>query len=302
MSLIQHMNTTEGIYPFSYFQDLLESDKSQILIKEFVSDFLKNSDYNFIKVNEIKGEFTYHGQFYDSHGNPGESDEIMYDFKSYFEIYIKNELIKTKHLVNQKSIQLLDIGQPIEEHLKTYRTILTNLEPLSLRYYLNYPFVKDAILNLSRYLAQFDNFGFVNQTHNNNSFCWDNDDSEKKRESLINLYRLTVIEKKLIEGTSEDFINAFSNGEVKLGLKWMDTTTNGVNCKTSLIYFINRLQEENFIFESNGKAYNDKICYVFRDSKGNLLKDIKNSKSKQKVNSYQYEEIDSIIDHFSTPV
>lgn len=296
------MNTNDGIFPFSYFQDLLESDKSQILIKKFVSDFLKNSDYHFIKVNEIKGEFTYHGQYYDNDGNPGESDEIIYDFKSYFEICINHELIKTKHLINQKNIQLLDIGQPIDEYLKTYRTILTNLEPLSLRNYSNYPFIKDAIINLSRYLAQLDDFGFVNQTHNNNSFCWDNDDSEKKRESIINLYRLTAIEKKLIEGTSEDFINAFSNGEVKHGLKWMDTTTNGDNCKTSLIYFINKLQEENFIFDSNGKAYNDKICYVFRDSEGKLLENIKNSKSKQKTNSYQYDVIDDIIDHLSTPV
>ncbi|MFY8213948.1 MAG: hypothetical protein ACOVKJ_05775 [Flavobacterium sp.] len=76
------MNSSEGIYPFKYFQDLLERDKSQILIKEFVSDFLKNSDYQFIKADKIKGEFTYYGQYYDNEGNPGESDEIIYDFNS----------------------------------------------------------------------------------------------------------------------------------------------------------------------------------------------------------------------------
>ena len=41
----------------------------------------------------------------------------------------------------------------------------------------------------------------------------------------------------------------------------MHLSDNGENCKTSLIYFVNKLQEENFIFESEGKKYNDKIIF-----------------------------------------
>jgi hypothetical protein len=290
------MNVNHNIIPFGYFQNLLESDKSNILINEFINDCINEFGMSYIKIDKTKGEITYLGQYYDNYGNPDIVGEILYDFDSYFEVKIIQEKNKVKTNFTKAVSYIIKLGHPINEFLEISRNILTNLELSSLTYYSDYLFIKNAILELSKFVAQYDSFGINEFTYSHKSFCWDNEDREFKKNSLLNLYILVVRKYKLIECNKTDFFNAFSNGEVKDGLKWMHLTDNGENCKTSLIYFINRLQEENFITESSGKIYNDKICYVFRDINGCILKNIKHSKSKLKLNSYQYDFIDDIID------
>lgn len=289
------MDVNYNIIPFGYFQDLLEIDKSKILINQFINDFINEHGMSYTKIDRTKGEITYLRQYYDNCGNPDAIGEILYDFESYFEIKIIQEKNEAKsNFINAVS-HIINLGHPTNEFLEISRNILTNLELSSLTYYSDYLFIKDAILELSRFVAQYDSFGSNDFKYSNKSFCWDNEDKEYKKNSLLSLYRLIVVKYKFIECSKSDFFNAFSNGEVKNGLKWMHFTDNGENCKTSLIYFINRLQEENFITESSGKIYNDKICYVFRDKDGDTLKNIKHSKSKLKLNFYQYDFIDDII-------
>ncbi len=289
------MYVNQNIVPFSYFQDLLEIDKLKILINQFINDCISEHGMSYIKIDKTKGEVTYLGQYYDNYGNPGVIGEILYDFESYFVFKIIQEKNKAKtNFINTVS-HIISLGHPINEFLEISRTILTNLELSSLIYFHEYPFVKDTISELSRYVAQYDSFGTNDYTYSNQAFSWDNEDTEYRKNSLIKLYRLVVVKYKLIECNKTDFFNAFSNGEVKNGLKWMHLTNNGETCKTSLIYFINRLQKENFIIESNGKIYNDKICYVFRNTNGIVLENIRQSKSKLENNFYQYDFIDDII-------
>ncbi|MEM0541820.1 hypothetical protein WFZ85_04285 [Flavobacterium sp. j3] len=289
------MDVNHNIIPFSYFQDLLEIDKTKILINQFINDFINEHGMSYTKIDRTKGEITYLGQYYDYYGNPDVIGEILYDFESYFEIKIIQEKNKAKSNFIIAVSHIINLGHPINEFLEISRNILTNLELSSLTYYSDYLFIKDAILELSRFVAQYDSFGSNDFKYSNQSFLWDNEDNEYRKNSLIKLYRLVVVKYKLIKCNKSDFFNAFSNGEVKYGLKWMHLTDNGENCKTSLVYFINRLQEENFITESSGKIYNDKICYVFRGKDGETLKNIKHSKSKLKFNFYQYDFIDDII-------
>ena len=289
------MDVNYNLIPFGYFQDLLEIDKLKILINQFVNDCINKHGMSYTKIDKTKGEITYLGQYHDNYGNPDVIGEILYDFESYFEIKIIQEKYNVKTNFTNALNHIISLGYPINEFLEISRNILTNLELNSLIYFHEYPFVKDAISELSRYVAQFDSFGTNDYTYTNKSFCWDNEDNEYRKNSLIKLYRLVVVKYKLIECNKTDFFNAFSNGEVKNGLKWMHLTNNGETCKTSLIYFINRLQKENFIIESSGKIYNDKICYVFRNTNGVVLENIRHSKSKLENNFYQYDFIDDII-------
>ena len=289
------MDVNHNIIPFGFFQQLLESDKSKILIAEFINEFIEEYGMSYAKIDRTKGVITYFGQYYDKFGNPDECGDISYDFISYFEIRIIQEKNKAKNNFILAINHLIKLGHATNEFLELSRNILTNLELCSSKYYSEYHIIKDAIIELSRYIAQYDGFGINTNTLFEKSFCWDNDCNESKKNSLMNLYKLIVIKYKLIEASPSDFINAFSNGEVKNGLKWMHLSDNGENCKTSLIYFVNKLQEENFIFESEGKKYNDKILYVFRDFKGKVINKVKSSKSKLKINGYQYDFIDEII-------
>ncbi len=289
------MDVNHNLIPFGYFQDLLEIDKLKILINQFINECINEHGMSYTKIDKTKGEITYLGQYHDNYGNPDVVGEILYDFESYFEIKIIQEKYNAKTNFTNALSHIISLGHPINEFLEISRNILTNLELSSLTYFHKYHFVKDAILELSRFVAQYDSFGSNDFKYSNKSFCWDNEDNEYKKNSLLKLYRIVVVKYKLVECNKTDFFNAFSNGEVKNGLKWMHLNNRGINCKASLIYFINRLQEENFIIESSGKTYNDKIFYVFRDKNGAVLEDIKQSKSKLKTNSYQYDIIDDII-------
>ncbi len=43
------MDVNQNIVPFSYFQDLLEIDKSKILINQFINDYINEQGERFLK-------------------------------------------------------------------------------------------------------------------------------------------------------------------------------------------------------------------------------------------------------------
>jgi hypothetical protein len=289
------MSNSQTILPLIYFQDLLEKDKSKSLIDSFISDFIENSGCNIISVDNTKGEIKYFGQHYEDEGPIGKIVEITHDFKSYFAKKIEAEVMRSKSLINEKVNILMCQNLSNHEFLISHKTILSNLEPLTETHYLEYPFVKDAISSLSNYLAQFSSFGSYDTNHSYKSFCWDSDNIEERTTSLIKLHNLLSIENKIIDVLPDEFIRAFSNGEVKEGIKWLHTGKNKSTSITSILYFINQLQEQNFILDYSTKDYNDRIVYVFRDNEGNILKNIRQSKYTLANKLYKYDFLDNII-------
>lgn len=290
------MSNSQTILPLIYFQDLLEKDKSKSLIDSFISDFIENSSCNIISDGNTKGEIKYFGQYYEDEGPIGEIVEITHDFKSYFAKKIDAEVKVSKSLINKKNDLLISQNISSTAFLISNKTLLSNLEILAQKHYLKYSFVKDAISDLSNYLAQFSSFGSDDTNHSYKSFCWDSDNIEERESSLIKLHRLISIENRIIDASQDEFISAFSNGEVKEGLKWLMTCRNKSTSITSIIYFINQLQEQNFILDYSDKDYNDRIKYVFRDKEGNNIKSPRSSKSTLAKKSYKYDFIDNIIE------
>ena len=94
------MEANQNINSLSYFQDLLENDKSQILIQLFISNFVKNSGETIFEIDNLKGVIKYYGQYIDDEKGPGLSDEISYDFYTFFQNVIESETQKSKHLFN----------------------------------------------------------------------------------------------------------------------------------------------------------------------------------------------------------
>ena len=82
----------------------------------------------------------------------------------------------------------------------------------------------------------------------------------------------------IIEATEEEFINAFTGKKVEKGVNWLILGKNKQISKTSLFYFIENLQRKHLKVRLSDNISNY-IKYVFRDSKGEELKNLKQTKS-----------------------
>lgn len=286
------MIDTKEILPLIYFQDLLEVDKSQNLRDEFISDFVNNSGYTNLDIDKSEGIVTYFDCYYDEYGNSdGAGEEITHEFHTYFRRKIEQEVKKSKKLINTKIDQLVSQGKAHNELLFFLKNLLLKLRIKADENYTDYPFVRTAIDTISSFIELFE----VTKTSSFElSFSWDSEYEDLKLESITKLHRLLQTDYKLIDSTIGEFLNAFSNNEVKYGIKWLGIGKNTKTTKYSLFYFINQLQKQNFILDVK-KDYNKKIQYVFRDKDGNFLENVRQSKSVFLKNSYTYDEIDDVI-------
>ena len=286
------MIDTKEILPLIYFQDLLEIDKSQNLRDEFISDFVNNSGYTNLDIDKSKGVITYFDCYYDEYGNPNDAgEEITHEFHPNFRRKIELEVKKSKNLINTKIDQLVSQGKAYNELLFFLKNLLLKLRIKADENYIDYPFVKTAIDTLSSFIELFE----VTSTSSFElAYSWDSEYDDLKLESITKLHRLLQNDYKLIDSTVGEFLNAFSNNEVRDGIKWLGIGKNAKTTKYSLFYFINQLQKQNFILDVK-KGYNKKIQYVFRDKDGNFLEHVRQSKSAFLKGSSTYDEIDDII-------
>jgi hypothetical protein len=286
------MIDTKQILPLIYFQDLLEIDKSQNLINEFISDFVNNSGYTNLEIDKSKGVITYFDCYYDEYGNPeGEGNEITHDFYTHFNRKIELEIKTSKNLINTKIDQLVSQGHTYIELLLLLRNVLLKLRTEADENYKDYPFVITAINKLSSYIKLFE---VTNESALVKSYYWDSDYEDHKLKSITKLHKLLQSDYKLIDSSVGEFINAFTGNEIRVGIRWLGIGKNAKTTKYSLFYFIDQLEQQNFIHDIK-KGYNKKIEYVFRDKDGNFLENVRQSKSTFLKGSYTYDEVDIII-------
>jgi hypothetical protein len=119
-------------------------------------------------------------------------------------------------------------------------------------------------------------------------------DTEITLEKLHLLFAL-LKNNSLIDSLENEFINAFTNKEVKYGIKWLDKARSGELNKQSIFYLIEKLINNKIILDVSNSDYNKKIEYVFRDRMGNILNNVRQSKSTFLNSNYQNEIIDNII-------
>jgi hypothetical protein len=285
------MEANQNINSLSYFQDLLENDKSQILIQLFISNFVKNSGETILEIDNLKGVIKYYGQYFDDERGLGLSSEISYDFYTFFQNVIESETQKSKHLFNSIIHRLSFNGQSSNEYISLQKTILTNLKSKVENYYSTYPFISSKLNELRLYIENFDNSNFKKFS---NSYSWDCFNETDKINLISNLYNL-LKNNKIINSSLGEFTNAFTNGDITNGIKWLVNGKNNETSKYSIFYLIDQLQTQNFIEDINSNDYNKKIEYVFRDKDGGVLKNIRQSKSEFLKGSYSYTNIDDIL-------
>ncbi|MGB0870913.1 MAG: hypothetical protein ACPGSD_15070 [Flavobacteriales bacterium] len=113
--------------------------------------------------------------------------------------------------------------------------------------------------------------------------------------TIEKLYKMLTSNNPIIECEKENFINAFSGKNINEGIKWKIIAKNKSTNKKSLIFFLEQLIENNFLHSSIILDLNKHIKYVFRDSYGNPLKNIKQSKSSISNNPQDADRILEII-------
>ena len=285
------METFQNIIPLKYFQDLLERDKSPQMINEFISDFVENSGETNFEIDNSKGIIKYYGQHFDEDGNPSLFGEITYDFYTHFQNVIEIEIQKSKHLFNSTIHHLAYKNQSSIEYVLLQKNTLTNLKSKAENYYSAYPFISTKLNELKSFIENLDSSNFKKWS---NSYSWDFINETDKINLISNLYNL-LKNKKIIDSSLGEFTNAFTNGEVTNGIKWLVEGKNKYTNKHSIFYFIDQLEIQNYIEDINPNDYNKKIEYVFRDKKGKGLINIRQSKSDFKNGSSSYPIIDDIL-------
>jgi hypothetical protein len=215
----------------------------------------------------------------------------MYDFYTYFQNDIEIEIQKSKHLFNSIIHNLAYNNQSCIEYVLLQKNILTTLKSNAENHYSAYPFISTKLNELKSFIENFDSSNFKKWS---NSYSWDSLNETDKINLISDLYNL-LKNKRIIDSSLGEFTNAFTNGEVTNGIKWLVKGKNDDTNKYSIFYFINQLQSQNYIEDINPIDYNRKIEYVFRDLDGKRLINIRQSKSNFLKGSYSYSNIDDIL-------
>ena len=291
--------------PCIFFESLLEEDKTNDLKKKFISSF--EEEYRSIQiksVDEDKGVIEFYIGYTDEITNEFICEIQVHDFDTVFNSDIEQNYEIAKSKIDELILEVVLKDKSPERFIDHQIVLLNDLLLKTYTLYLDRPILKKSIKRLLKHLqkkklsttidvstphqVEIDNFSSY-------SFYWDSANPEDTIPNLEKFYSLLTAPPALIECSKEEFINAFTMRKVTSGIKWLVKGDNKLISKSSLLYFVSRLTEEGLINEIPN-SFNKTIEYIFRDSSGELLKNIKQTKSTSSQNPAQKDRIDFIID------
>jgi hypothetical protein len=292
--------------PCIFFENLLEDDKTNELRKKFISDFIEDfKTFEIENIDKEKGIISINDVTHDEVTNKFIPEISVYTFEDDFNLRIEENFQKAKSKIDEMILEAILKDKNPKRFIDNQILLLNDLLPKVRILYLDRPVVKKSIVRLIKFLRKRKTYHDVINTSAPNlveidnfspySFNWDSANSEDTIPNLEKFYFLITISPPLIECSKEDFINAFTKRKISDGIKWLVKGDNKQISKSSLLYFVSRLIEEGLIVEIETKVFNKTIEYLFRDSFGEILKNIKQTKSTSSVNPAQKNRIDSII-------
>lgn len=224
---------------------------------------------------------------------------------------IKDEINRESSLAIEKiRIDILETtkaGNSPHFYIKEIEQRINRLNELANKNFPNYPIIKEVLLKIKNSISNKNSKAYqdnlIIEDYCEDSFDWDSFNEEDKINSIKRLYQLLTTQPPIIFATEEDFINAFTGKEINSGINWLLETKNGHTSKSSLIYFIHQLKEENYIKDFDKKSFGRRIEYVFRDYNGRPLKNIKQSLNdfNKKETCDESNRIDEIISQIEQP-
>ncbi|MCT4137687.1 hypothetical protein HZP64_10485 [Elizabethkingia anophelis] len=305
--------------PLQYFEHLLNSDHSESKKQNWIYSITNYYDHYITDLNREKGIATAILPLYntslDDEKLIEDTETIVSTFHESLENEINSQVNNSKKEISDEIIKITANGIDPSPYLQLLKLRLNKLQEKSFSYYKNYSFVADKIKTLEYFIIEnlpntpitLDSQGISHPVkhatvhlitnYSSLSFKWDLLNPLDTESQLTKLYNLLTETPPLINATKDDFINGFSQREITRGISWMVIAKNKKCSKTSLIYFLQQLIEKSDLADEPND-FNKKIEYVFRDHNGNLLNNIKQSKSMISANPTQKERLDTIIDRF----
>ncbi|AKH96254.1 hypothetical protein [Elizabethkingia anophelis] len=295
----ENMNAFNHLDYFRYLDD----DSSLAEIKrETMLECRILEDNNMISIDYLTG--IYNAYSYDFEAN--ESFINTVDINDIIGIYLEGE--KSDIIISEFDKEFkayIQKGQDVEILLNNLKFLLKDL---SRREYDNFnkpSYIYRALDKISAHIKK--KYGFdcelsfkKNQSHIliekplPHSYKWKDSDTT----SLKKLYTMLSEEPKIIDCSEETFIKAFSLSEVEDGIKWCVIGKNGQYSKQSLIQFISHLMSHQLILNKETEhLFNKALKYVFRDNKGEQIKNLSISKSNSSHRPTGWGRIENILNN-----
>ncbi|MFL0170182.1 hypothetical protein [Tenacibaculum maritimum] len=218
-------------------------------------------------------------------------DTYIKDFKS----ILKSKLDKETSITIQFIEQGFEKRFSDKKEVKAYQNFLNiKINTLSEKKAFNeFPLLQTHINKLTTIINKYT-------THTNNyqfipSFNIVSENKEQQIELINKLFLLLTEKPSMINCSKEEFKNAFTGQEIESGIHWLVLGKNKSYSKPSLFYLINALIDAEYLNKSIINDLNKFVAYVFRDNKGDYIKNIKQSKAYISKNPTSKDRIDDII-------
>lgn len=223
--------------------------------------------------------------------NSEKNDFDIYSFENHIKEKVQNEIFKTNQFLQKGFLQRYSNQNEVRSYAKFNVRLIQRLR--GLQACKEFTFI-DLIFN--EVLSQINHFsnGMIVQgpVYSFNLL----DKNNIGQEQLIKkLHELLNESPSLINCSISEFNSAFTGGIVENGINWMGTAKNKSTNKKSLIYLLDELIRHKFISSTIALDKNKLTKYCFRDSNGNELQNLRQSRTDNSKKVTDQDRIDAII-------
>lgn len=223
--------------------------------------------------------------------DPFDIGEVTAHFNAWLKLNLGRQLSLSNEILNNSVFKLTADNKNVEQYLSYATAKYVNILETAYRAYSDYPFIINYLETFrKKYLEKFHAIN-ISDFSTRDSFHFDFSNTEDKLESLNLLYTLLTNNPPLIMCSKDEFIRAFSNGKISDGIKIKTSVP-------SILYLIDELTANHFLTNFDGKDYNSKFNYIFRNADGQHIRNLKHLKSQYRTGRNKprtAERIDEII-------
>ena len=272
-------------HPFAFFDTYFEKEIHNDL-KEFYQNITEELYFNHVdNIDRVKHTIKVLNLY---HQDEIKSDYITFSFEGAIKSKLTSEIKHSKNFIEQGFEKRFSDKKEVKAYANFLRIKLNFLSENKVFNEFSFltTYFEEFYILINRYSKETKSYQFIP------SFKLLADNPKEKINTLFGL--LTEIP-SMINCTEEEFEKAFTGQEVEQGIHWLVIGKSKQISKVSLFYLVEKLIEHEFISSSILVDLSKYVKYVFRDSKGDELKNLKQSKATYSKNVTAKARIDGII-------
>lgn len=276
-------------HPLAFFDWYLEDEISKDL-KKFYSDITEELHFN--NVDEID-KLNHIVKVLNIHELGGvKSEYITFSFEGKIKSKLVKEVKLTKGFIELGFQERFSDKKEVKAYADFLRIKLSSF--FNKKIYKEFSFLHSYFEQfndlVNQYSKQSTNYSYTP------SFVLIAESPKEQLTKIKALYELLNEKPSIITCSVEEFINAFTGKEIDEGINWLIRGKNKNHVsKPSLLYFLDKLIDKGALSPNIIYDLYKFIRYVFRDHKGDELKNLKQSREAMSDNPASKDRIDTII-------